>query len=159
MANRMRTNANARDESDQWRRRDSATRRRGDEPRGRASKALSERRSLTGRAGRAAARGGPRRGSNTQNILHSIISVFIAPQRTRKGEGAGESDGERASEHSNASVHDLAILALDVEAEWKWKPNAVHLNLKHTDKVQNTYTHTHTCTGKHTSCMYIFGFL
>lgn len=76
----------------------------------------------------------------------------------RQGGGKGEPGGERASVHSNASVHDLAILALDVEAEWKWKPNAVHLNLKHTDKVQNTYTqiYTHTHMYRHTHELHIY---
>lgn len=105
MANRMRTTANARDESDQWRLRDSWLRSGPSQQSSLAAK-IADRQ--TGESS------GGERGSNTQNILHSIISVFIAPQRTRKGEGGEEGDGTESEQ-----VY-IQMRACTILRSWHW---------------------------------------
>lgn len=84
VANRMRTNANAAASGDdEWRRRDSAPTM-ADIGAGQSASQpaepakLSRWRSLTGWGGKRGKKGQEGGSSNTQNILHSIISVFIA---------------------------------------------------------------------------------
>lgn len=62
---------------------------------------------------------GTRRGSNTQNILHSIISVFIAPQCTVEGRGRGEGKGSPAeSEQVYIQMRSCTILR---SWHWTWR--------------------------------------
>lgn len=149
VANRMRTNANAAASGDdEWRRRDSAPTMAdigagqwASQPAEPAK--LSRWRSLTGWGGKRGKKGA----AATHKTFYIVLFRFLLLHCWVEGRGiaAGRWAG-RASVHSNASAHDLAILALDAEAaEWKWQPKAVHLNLKRTDKVQNTYVCIHVC--------------
>lgn len=57
---------------------------------------------------------GTRRGSNTQNILHSIISVFIAPQCTVEGWGRG-----KGSPAESEQVY-IQMRACTILRSWHW---------------------------------------